>query len=513
MPIATKQWQLLAGATLLLASLFGNAASAGEYVFRHEHVLGTSLELKVTANGRQAARAAESAVLAEVERLQKILSRHDPQSELMRWQAKPANRPHAVSTELAHVLKRAEHWRTATDGAFDVRAQAFGDLWRQAETKQLLPSAASRNALQRQFTQLPYKVVGQGGATHQVVRTSDLAVSLDGIAKGYIIDRAVAAVSNNVPGVTGVLLNIGGDVRTWGDADSTIAVADAFRPDGAPLDSFATTAPVAVATSGGYRRYYEINKRKFSHIIDPRSGFPAGTFASATVIGPDAETADALATAICVLSLPESLQLIECTAGAACLIQTVSGKVHASTRWPGKRQLEERRPEEFVSAIAEPKGGFHTSFTLKRPRGKRYRRPYLAVWLEDSGRFPVRTGVLWLQTEQPGPRWHRDLTRWYRGERARKLVEKKSVIDTVSSATRGPGEYQSTFAATDNAGKPLEAGRYTLCIEVAREHGTYQIIREEFDFKPGESIPTKKLEGNVELGDVSYGYTPPKADS
>ena len=145
-------------------------------------------------------------------------------------------------------------------------------------------------------------------------------------------------------------------------------------------------------------------------------------------------------------------------------------------------------------------------FRLNRPRGKRYRRPYVAVWLEDSEGFPVKTGLLFLQTEQPGPRWHRDLTRWYTNDRTRKLVEKKDLIGTISSATRGPGDYSAEFDGTDNLGKKLPDGTYTLCLEVAREHGTYQIIREPIELNGDKAIAKTDLKPNVEVSKVSYWY-------
>ena len=147
------------------------------------------------------------------------------------------------------------------------------------------------------------------------------------------------------------------------------------------------------------------------------------------------------------------------------------------------------------------------NFTLNRPNGSRYRRPYVAIWLEDSDGFPVKTALLWLQVEQPGPRWHRDLTRWYRNDRMRKVVEKTNMIGTISGATRGPGEYQARFDGTDNEGNKLENGKYTLCLEVAREHGTYQIIREPIALD-GNPIAKKSLKSNIELSSVNIEYVP-----
>ncbi len=156
--------------------------------------------------------------------------------------------------------------------------------------------------------------------------------------------------------------------------------------------------------------------------------------------------------------------------------------------------------------------GLHVWFSIERPEGRRYRRPYLAVWLEDADGFPVKTGALWVQTDQPGPRWHRDLTRWFRNDRMRKVVEKTDLIDGVdgiSGPTRGPGKYEVHFDGTDNAGDTLPTGVYTLCLEAAREHGTYKIIREKFEWG-SKSLEKKSLKGNLEIPVASYEFVAPK---
>jgi hypothetical protein len=151
--------------------------------------------------------------------------------------------------------------------------------------------------------------------------------------------------------------------------------------------------------------------------------------------------------------------------------------------------------------------GLSVQFTLNRPETNQYRRPYVAVWLEDDENYPVKTGVLWLQTEQPGPRWHRDLTRWYRNDRLRKVAEKTDLIDGISGATRGPGDYETHFDGTDNQGNRLKPGKYQLCIEVAREHGTYQLVRYDFTWgnKPFEEL---SIAGNVEVSDIRVAFVP-----
>ena len=166
--------------------------------------------------------------------------------------------------------------------------------------------------------------------------------------------------------------------------------------------------------------------------------------------------------------------------------------------------------EDSLPARVEPEanqGGLHVWFSLQRPKGARYRRPYVAIWLEDQDGFPVKTGILWLQTNSPGPRWHRDLARWYRNDRMRKLAENTNLIDGISGPTRGPGNYRTHFDGTDNNGKELPHGEYTLCLEAAREHGTYKIIREKIQWGV-EGIAKKDLKGNIEIPMASYYFVP-----
>ena len=130
--------------------------------------------------------------------------------------------------------------------------------------------------------------------------------------------------------------------------------------------------------------------------------------------------------------------------------------------------------------------------TIATVEGTRVHRPYVAVWIEDKDGKAVRTLSLWVQTERRGPRWIPDLKRWWRDE-----PDHDKLVETISSATRGAGKYTLIWDGKDDAGKPVELGKYVLCVEAAREHGTYGVMKKELDFakKPFRD----KLEGNVEI--------------
>jgi thiamine biosynthesis lipoprotein ApbE len=420
-------------------------------------VLGTSLELRVSAGSEATARQAEASVLAEIDRLSSTLNTWAKDSEISRWQA--SGKPVAVSADLAAVLKACDHWAANSRGAFSarVKASAPADMGKAAWTL-------------------------DGGTATCLAKPGEITV--DALAKGYIIDRAVEKVS----GVDGIMLNIGGDLRVIGE--EPVAIAD-------PRHDAENAAPLAtvklhnqsMATSGDYRRG--------NHIIDPRSGKPVDHIASASVIAADATTADALATIFNVLQPAESLAMADSLPGVSCLIVSREGAIFRSKGW---------QPDSGAMTVAAdnaPGYEMTVDFELNKPEAERYLRPYVAIWIEDKDDFPVRTLSLWILKGEKGLRWLSDLKRWHRSDKTRRLAETNDLVPTISSATRNPGKYSVTWDGLDDNKKPLPAGEYTLYIEAAREKGTYQIIKHPF--KVGEAFK-KELEGNVEIKGAAVDY-------
>jgi hypothetical protein len=267
----------------------------------------------------------------------------------------------------------------------------------------------------------------------------------------------------------------------------------------------------AVATSGSYRRGFELARATrasspgFSHLIDPRTAVPANHVLSSTVIARDAVTAGALATAFSILPVDESRNLAASTQGVEYLLVLAGGEEVRSANWPDSPGL--RYAAFKPSSAPAPAAGlwnpaFELSIDLTLPRidDFRFRRPYVAVWVEDENRNPVRTIALW--TEKP--RYIPDLREWYRGDLRSGRPQGSDLWRTVSSATRPPGNYTLTWDGKDNDGKLVKAGKYTICIEAAREHGSYDIERKELDFdsKPQQTtVPP----GN-ELGAITIDY-------
>jgi thiamine biosynthesis lipoprotein ApbE len=490
----------------VVASL--RVAAADWQVFNHEGVLGTSLELKFLAATPAEAERAETAALAEFDRLGKILSGYDATSEFRQWLA-TRGEAKAVSPELYEVLALFDQWRERTQGALDASAEVAGRLWKTAAQAQRVPTAEELAA-----------AVAAVRATHwrldPVHRTAthltDAPLMLNSFAKSYVIERACAAAMA-AGHLTAAVVNVGGDLVVRGDAKETVEIADpaADAENDAPLLAV-SARDRAVATSGGYRRGVEIGGRWYSHLVDPRTGRPVDHVRSATVIAPRATDAGALATALCVMTPEDGLRLVATVPEAECVMLLSDGRRLASAGWQAVEVPVTTR--QVAAAVAAGKdtviGGaadawdagmeLAVNFEIAAVGNGRSRRPFLAVWIEDEAHFPVRTIALWYS----GNRWLPDLRAWYKADRERAAIEHHELRDSVSSATRSPGKYTVKWDGTDATGQPVAKGKYTVAIEVAREHGTHQLIRREVDFS---GAPQKiELDRNTELASASLDY-------
>lgn len=498
-------------AGLLLLVSFGSFANADWTVRNYEHVLGTSCELRFDCPDDQFDKI-EATVFAEVERLSQVFNHYDEGSQISQLLASTgAQQTITISAPLREVLGEAESYRVLTGGAFDIRAGEMTRMWQHASSVSSSPSMKQRQELVAKLSHSPYSLQGR-----QLTRHDAMAWSLDAISKGFILDSLADELATRYPELNGTI-NIGGDIRSLGSETTLVAITDPHRPaeNASPVLQFELPAGWAVCTSGSYRRGLQVNGERYSHIIDPRSGLPIQGVASSTVAAGTAMQADALATAFAVLSPEESIRLADQLQQIECCLIDHLGNQFTSAGW-STLALESQDDDADVAdetASKKEAHGLIVDFTLNRPKGGIYNRPYVAVWLEDEDGFPVKTAVLWIEVEQPGPRWHRDLTRWYRNNRMRKAVDPTKLIGTISGATRGAGEYQAIFDGTDNSGDKLPNGKYTLCLEVAREHGTYQLIRERVELN-GKAIAKKELKENVEMSKVAYEFKPePKGES
>lgn len=492
----------------LLALHLPLLAGAEIFTFHHENVLGTALELRVEAADNAQAEMVEAKILREIDRLSAILSGHDPASEFNRWRGDLAGSV-PVSRDLMTVLAACDEWRSRTGGAFDPAVGAAMEVWRDAVRSDRRPDAEAMAGLRSRIESARWHLDMEAGRAE--IGPGAL-VTLDGLAKGYIVDRACDAAMS-VATVAGVLVNIGGDLRVVGSLALEAGIANPFADaENARAIARVPVTGAALATSGDYQRPLVIGGQRYNHIFDPRTGAPATGVVSASVLARTATEADALATALNVLSPAEGVALVDGIEGAAALIIAEDGTVTRSTRWPGPaperisvaRAISASSEEE--RAVATTWGGAYelaVHFEVANPESDgRYRRPYVAIWICDHEGFPIRTLLLWQQKN--GLRWLSSLREWYRDDQIRSFVDETDLITTLSRATRPPGQYDVIWDGKDDAGVPVSEGQYTIYIEATREHGTHQTMRTEVEL--GATPFETKLEGNVEISNARIEY-------
>ena len=298
--------KLVAGALLLgLAALTGVAlwqTSAGPsssvqvLVSHPQGVMGTTCTLvAVTADrgmGKKALREAERAL----RRVEGLMSTWLTNSEISRLNRAAAGEEVALSLETSAVLHAARRAAAETEGAFDATCQPMLELWREAAKRDRLPSD-SEVEYARVASSWDLVELTEGGAR----RHADSArVGLGGIAKGHGIDQAIDGM--RTAGVLGGLVDVGGDLRCFGQPPEgnfwTVDVRDPFS-EGRLVELEVWGA--AVCTSGDYERFVEIEGRRYSHIVDPRTGRLTAAATSVTVVAQTATEADIWATALSVL--------------------------------------------------------------------------------------------------------------------------------------------------------------------------------------------------------------------
>jgi FAD:protein FMN transferase len=308
----------------------GPAGQITSFHFGYENVLGTSLDLRVDATSEAVAVAVEERVLAEIDRLEPIFSVYNPDSELQRWQR---NRgvPTRLSPGLREVLQEADHWQERTGGAFNPAGEAFLQFWREAICAKRLPSQRALNALRKSVAGKFWEFDEE---SQRVTYLAECPLSLNAIAKGYIVDRACDAAFLVSADVQGIILNIGGDLRVRTMRSETVGITNPNQDaENAPPLACVQIQEGALATSGDWRRGMQVGDRLYSHIIDPRTGRPTWRIRSASVIAPRAADADALATALSVLSPEESLSLTDALPGVGCLLVAQDGQIYRSAFW------------------------------------------------------------------------------------------------------------------------------------------------------------------------------------
>ncbi|HEY2010787.1 MAG TPA: DUF2271 domain-containing protein [Rhizomicrobium sp.] len=489
----------------LTAALLGSAAVAfhaapalasESWSFHYDHILGTSLDIVAVATNEQFAQAAADAVNSTIQRLESLLSGWQGGSELS-----ALNRAYefSASTDLFQVIAACERWRAETGGAFSARLGAVLEATRNE-------AAVAPHDLGSMAAAIDSAVVTLDNAHETILRPDAVRFAVDGLAKGYIVDRALET-ARSAPGIQGVMIDIGGDLRCWGQPPSTscwrvgVVGSDNVADNVAPAMVLALNDK-AVATSGRGSRG--------DMIVEPQTGRPVRNVVMATAVADSAADADALASAFSVMSPWDSVALADRLPGVAAHIVSADGRVFTSAGWQALVVDDTTTSLRLAAADTQPIAGtapWPAGFMLKVDyevpainTGRRPHNPYVTAWISNEAGEPVRV-LMYLA----GKRRYQDENYifWQRVGASR-----PDLVESVTRPTRPPGRYTLTWDGRDDKGRAVPQGKYVLNVEAAREHGGHSIQRIELMLG---AVPfSVQAPGQEEIGptQVSYGNTP-----
>lgn len=267
--------------------------------------------------------------IAEVSRIEKLLTTFSNDSQTHQINENAGLKPVKVDKEVFNIIQRSLRISALTDGAFDI---SYGSIdkrfWNFDKEMTSLPDA---KAAKESVKLINYKNIVLDTENLTVfLKEKGMRIGFGGIGKGYAAEQAKQLLIKK--GVKSGIVNAAGDLTTWGNQPNgepwTIGIADPNAQNKA--FSYINISDVAVATSGNYEKYVIIDGKKYSHTIDPKTGFPVSGIKSVTIICPNAELADAMATPITVLGVDAGLGLINQMKQIACIIIDDDNNIYTS---------------------------------------------------------------------------------------------------------------------------------------------------------------------------------------
>lgn len=292
--------------------------------------MGTVIDIKaLSRSGDDAAivRKALSAAMEEIRRIEDIFSVYDSKSEIAHVNRLAAGVRLRLSDEAYDLIRSALEFSEKTSGSFDITVKPLVDVWAKSREENRLPSP---ERIKEALSKVGCRSVALDPSSRTIAfRKNGMGLDLGGMAKGYAVDRAVAVLK--MRGVKNAIVNAGGNIYCMGMRSKgrrwKIGIRNPRNKDLTVMTMFLKDN--AVSTSGDYVRYFMLDGRRYSHIIDPRTGYPIQSGAiSASIVAPDAASADAFSTAACVLG-EGSLGMLQANGLDAVLIFAEGNKLRA----------------------------------------------------------------------------------------------------------------------------------------------------------------------------------------
>jgi thiamine biosynthesis lipoprotein len=307
---------------LLLCLASVSLPARAEWRKRTDAIMGTNIYVEVWSDDAAKGDEAIDAVMADMRRIDELMSHYKPESQLSQINARAAQEPVQVDPELFDLIKLSTHYSIITEGAFDITYASVGHLYdyphhvkpTEEQIKAALPGVNWRNMLL--------------DPVHHTVHFErpGMRIDLGGIGKGYAVDRGIAILQAR--GFDHALVTAGGDSRIIGDRMGRPWWVGIRNPD--DKNKVVTRIPLtnsAMSTSGDYERYFDEGGVRYHHIIDPRTGHSASKVRSATILGPTATETDGMSKTAFVLGPEKALEIINRMPQYDAIFVTPDGRI------------------------------------------------------------------------------------------------------------------------------------------------------------------------------------------
>ena len=308
--------------------LFSVVCIAQQPYKRTLKLMGSRFDITVVANDSISGNKDIDTAVAEISRIEKLMSSWDANSQTSEINRNAGIKPVKVDQELFQLIERAIGISRLTDGAFDISYASMDRIWKFDGSMTVMPSEAEITA---SVSKVGFQnIVLDKVNTTVFLKYEGMKIGFGGIGKGYAADKAKDLLI--AKGVPSGIINASGDMNTWGKqpdgSEWKVAITNPMNKD--KVFALLPITNGAVVTSGNYEKFVNFNGTRYSHIIDPRTGYPSSGIISVTVFAPKAELADALATSVFVMGKEAGLDRINQLPKIECIIIDEKGNITKS---------------------------------------------------------------------------------------------------------------------------------------------------------------------------------------
>ena len=291
-------------------------------------LMGSRFDITVVANNESEGNEYIDLAISEITRIEKLISSWNNQSQTSLINQNAGIKPVKVDHELFSLIERAIAISNLTDGAFDVSYASMDKIWKFDGSMTTMPA---EEAIKASVSKVGFKNIILDKENNTVfLKQKGMKIGFGAIGKGYAADKAKTLLMQK--GVVSGIINASGDMNTWGKqpdgSDWQVAITNPLNKNKA--FAILPITDGAVVTSGDYEKYVTFNGTKYTHIIDPRTGYPATGITSVSVFAPKAELADALATSVFVMGIETGINRINQIPKVECIIIDEKGNIFTS---------------------------------------------------------------------------------------------------------------------------------------------------------------------------------------